>query len=120
MKVDMEDIPSNFDDYPRTIQEILYKVKEVCEVHEPSLYYIVEQLWKEWLAFIFGTHVFDELMKVQEEEVPIWAAALHYTASKWVSEIEPMEEIMTYYGILPEELSKVEVICKKISANYSR
>lgn len=118
LKVDIEDVPSSFHDYPRPIQEILNNVQQTCEVHEPSLSYFVDHLWKEWLAFVFGTSIYHELHKIQEEDIPFWCAALHATAVQWMTGDRRDEEIMAYYGVLQEEQAKVQSLCQMIQTTF--
>lgn len=118
VKIDLESVPSSFEDQPRLIQFILYRVQEVCEVQAPGLSYFAEQVWKEYLAFTFGTQAYDGLLMLEEEEVPLWAAALHIVASEFMGGEESNEEIMVHYGLIEEDEKRWELLARSIRSAF--
>lgn len=118
VKIELESVPSNFEDQPRLIQFILYRVQEVCEVQSPGLSYFAEQVWKEYLAFTFGTQAYDGLLKLEEEEAPLWSAALHLVASELMGSGETDEDIMVHYGLIEEDSKRWELLARSIRSAF--
>ncbi|WP_159881122.1 hypothetical protein [Paenibacillus puerhi] len=96
---DIEDTPADFDRFPSQIQEIIARVQEISEIKHPALSYFAAQTWNEFLAYIYGTSAYRQMLRQEEACVDVWAAALHLTLLERVFEGGDKEELLELYGI---------------------
>lgn len=101
--VELEDTPADFDLFPGSITEIKDRIQEISEVSEPSLSYFAGQMWNEFLAYIYGTSVYYQILKQPDEALDTWAAALHYVLVKMMMQTPDIQEIHQMYGITSQE-----------------
>jgi hypothetical protein len=97
--VDVEDTPKSFEDFPSPINEIMDRFQEISHNNEPALAYFAQETWNEFLAFIYGTAQYRQMLRQEEECVDIWAAALHFVLLEKVFDGGMKDEIMDLYGI---------------------
>lgn len=97
--VDIEETPPSFEQFPPQINEIVARVQRISEVNNPALFYFAEQTWHEFLAFIYGTPVYDQLLSQEEQETDVWAAAFHWMLLESMFDTNGVEEIKELYGI---------------------
>ncbi|GAB7054980.1 MULTISPECIES: hypothetical protein [unclassified Paenibacillus] len=101
-EVDIEDTPAGFDQFPSQIQDIIHRVQEISETQHPALSYFAGETWNEFLAFIYGTSFYDQMLKQETDCVDVWAAALHLTLLEHLFEGGDKAEILEQYGITSE------------------
>ncbi|TVY11871.1 hypothetical protein [Paenibacillus cremeus] len=101
-EIEIEDTPSGFDEFPSQIQEIIKRVQEISETQHPALAYFAEETWNEFLAFIYGTSAYRQMLKQDSAYVDVWAAALHLTLLERVFDGGDKEELQELYGITGE------------------
>ncbi|NMO95282.1 hypothetical protein HII30_05710 [Paenibacillus lemnae] len=99
VSVDVEEIPLGPGDYPEVLQQILQRVAEKTEVHEPTLFYFAQELWSQFIMAIYGTSDYYSMLDNEEATLDIWAAALHDTVSESLKGVRDEEEIRSLYGI---------------------
>ncbi|SDD25824.1 hypothetical protein SAMN02799630_02883 [Paenibacillus sp. UNCCL117] len=96
---EIEDTPADFDRFPSQIQEIIARVQEISEIKHPALSYFASQTWNEFLAYIYGTSAYRQMLRQDEACVDVWAAALHLTLLERVFDGGDKEELLELYGI---------------------
>jgi len=111
-------VPARFDDFPRLIQYVAIRVQEVCEVNSPGLAFFAEQVWKEFLAFSFATAVYAELVKLEEEDVAVWAAGLHAVSSALMGGAGGYDETASCYGLTENDRRAWERACGRIRSVF--
>jgi hypothetical protein len=77
VEIDIAATPLDLGQYPARVQRVIDRIKDVSEIHHPNLTYFVEHTWKEFLAYIYGTSLYEPLERMDEEDIHVWAAALH-------------------------------------------
>jgi hypothetical protein len=97
--VDVEDTPKTFEDFPSPVNEIMERFQEISHNNEPALAYFAQETWNEFLAFIYGTGQYGQMLRQEQECVDIWAAALHFVLLEKVFDGGKKDEIMDLYGI---------------------
>lgn len=102
VEVDIEDTPAGFDQFPSQIQDIIHRVQEISETQHPALSYFAGETWNEFLAFIYGTSFYAQMLKQETACVDVWAAALHLTLLERLFEGGDKAEILEQYGITSE------------------
>jgi hypothetical protein len=102
VEVELEQTPLSFAEFPPQIHEILHRLQRISEVNEPALFYYAEQTWNEFLAFIYGTPTYAQLAELHEEQVDVWAGALHWILMNTVFATGDEQEIRELYGITAE------------------
>jgi hypothetical protein len=118
VRIDLEDVPSGFDDFPRLIQGVAVRVRDVCEGNWPGLADFAEQLWKAFLAHVFGTAVYAELVGLEEEEAAVWAAGLHAVANEWMGGPEDEADVLLSYGLTDRDRRAWKRVCRRIRAVF--
>ncbi|MBP1156624.1 MULTISPECIES: hypothetical protein [unclassified Paenibacillus] len=98
-EVHIEDTPAGFDQFPSQIQDIIHRVQEISETKHPALSYFAGETWHEFLAFIYGTSFYYQMLKQEAACVDVWAAALHLTLLEHLFEGGDKTEILDLYGI---------------------
>ncbi|CAG7647953.1 hypothetical protein ACFQI7_20815 [Paenibacillus allorhizosphaerae] len=101
-RIDIEETPVDFDQFPSQIQEIISRVREISETQHPALAYFAEETWNEFLAFIFGTSSYRQMLRQDAACVDVWACALHLTLLERVFDGGDKEELFELYGITSE------------------
>ncbi|MUG69086.1 hypothetical protein [Paenibacillus validus] len=99
---DIEDTPENFERFPSQIQDIIARVQEISEMNHPALAYFASEMWNEFLAYIYGTSAYRQMLRQDAACVDVWAAALHLTLLEHVFEGGDKAELMELYGITSE------------------
>jgi hypothetical protein len=97
--VEVEDTPKSFDDFPAPINEIMERFQEMSQTNQPALFYFAQETWNEFLAFIYGTAQYQQMLRQERDCVDIWAAALHFVLLEKVFHGGAKDEIMELYGI---------------------
>lgn len=118
--IEIDDTPLSLEQFPRLTQMPLLEVQEVCEIHSPGLAYFAEQIWFEYLSCIYGTALYDELVRMEDEEVQIWAAALHFIVMSMsgMSSDEEQLELLQHYGLRDRDWIAWEKKCDRIRAVF--
>ncbi|UUZ89487.1 hypothetical protein LJK87_25555 [Paenibacillus sp. P25] len=86
IEADIEETPAGFDQFPSQIQEIILRVQEISETQHPALSYFAQETWNEFLAFIYGSSAYRQMLLQDSACVDIWACALHLTLLERVFE----------------------------------
>jgi len=100
--VEVEETPADFDQFPSIIQEIIDTIQQVSQTNHPALAYFAQETWNEFLAFVYGTSQYRQLLRMDRGSVDAWAAALHLVLLERVFESGNKEEILELYGITSE------------------
>lgn len=105
---DIEETPSDFDQVPMQVKEIISRVQEISETKHPALSYFAEETWNEFLAFVYGTSTYRQMLKQDASCIDVWAAALHLTIQERLFDGGSKEEIFELYGITSDLLFQWE------------
>ncbi len=97
--IEIEDVPLTNDDFPVQASQVMERLAEQTEVHEPTLYYFAQELWGQFMMSIYGTSEYRKLMDGEDAQLDIWAGALHQMVSETLNGTRQEEETRTMYGI---------------------
>lgn len=97
--VQIEDVPTSFDEYPVPYQEVLLRVLKSGGASDVLLSEFAEQTWSEYVAYVFGTPAYLELLTEPMEAWDAWAAAFHYMLVKTSQGAADAGEIRELYSI---------------------
>lgn len=100
--LDIEDTPSGPDEFPWQIREMIARVQEISETTHPALSYFAQETWNEFLAFIYGTSTYAQLLRQEPGCVDVWASALHLMLLDKLFGGGNKEELLEMYGITSE------------------
>ncbi|WP_281889129.1 hypothetical protein [Paenibacillus sp. YYML68] len=100
--LDIEDTPPDYERFPSQIQEIVVRVQQISEMKHPALAYFAAETWNEFLAYIYGTSTYRQMLRQEPECVDVWAAALHLTLLERVFEGGDKAELLELYGVTDE------------------
>jgi hypothetical protein len=99
LQINIEQVPLELKQYPIQFITILNKLQKAAEINEPSLPYLAEQIWEQFLAYIYGTATYEQLLSLDEALADVWAAALHIVLSELMAGVVNEAEIQQLYGI---------------------
>lgn len=97
--VEIESVPLQNEDFPTQVSQVLERVAEQAEVHEPTLYYFAQELWWQFVMSIFGSDEYRKLLDGEDALLDIWAGALHQFVSESLNGNRQEEETRVMYGI---------------------
>ncbi|WP_084146955.1 hypothetical protein [Paenibacillus wynnii] len=97
--IEIDDIPLQSDDFPPQVVQVLERVAQQAEVHEPTIYYFAQELWGQFIMSIYGTADYRSLMSGEDVLLDIWAGALHQIISESLNGTRNEEETRNMYGI---------------------
>jgi len=104
IELDIAETPLDMIHYAPRIQEVMDRVRAVSEQEHPSLVFFADHMWKEFLAFIYGTSIYKSLIAMEEDETDVWAAALHNAVVESMNGNIHKEDVLDFYQI-PEGAS---------------
>jgi hypothetical protein len=102
LKINIEEIPLGLDQYPSTIELVLNKLRQVAEINEPSLVYLAEEIWEQFLTYIYGTPSYEKLVQGDQATIEVWASALNTMIVELMTGSVIESDIQDQYDI-PEE-----------------
>ncbi len=114
----VKDTPTAPDEFPFAVQEVPDRVREVCEVMNPSLAYFAEQAWSQFVAAVYGSEIYEEIAESTADDVRIWAAALHQAAVDAMAADSRPSEIRSYYQVIDEEVFQWEQVYRAIIETF--
>ncbi|MEB3100411.1 hypothetical protein [Ferviditalea candida] len=114
--LEIADTPLSLDHFPPNLLEIYRKVQQVSEIYHPALAYFAEHTWKEFLASIYGTSVYEQLKTLDSASLAVWAGALHAVVTETMLGEADEREIMQLYHIAPEFEAVWEQAVRKIKS----
>ncbi|MNO86177.1 hypothetical protein D3C76_775700 [compost metagenome] len=97
--VEIESVPLQTEDFPPQVSQVLERVAEQAEVHEPTLYYFAQELWGQFVMSIYGSEEYRKLLDGEDALLDIWAGALHQFVSESLNGSRQEEETRGMYGI---------------------
>ena len=97
--IEIEQVPLSPSDFPGEVKQILERLAEKTEIHEPTLYYFGQELWTQFLMAVYGTSDYRDMLDSDDATADIWAAALHDTISESLTGMRNEEDIRSLYGI---------------------
>lgn len=118
--VDVRDVPESMRDFPRQVQSVLQLVQDVCEAHAPGMSDFVERVWFEYLVSVYGTETYDRLVSLEDEDVPLWAAALHHVAADLTAGTETVESLFSHYFLDESDKPAWHRHCRAIRAAFGK
>lgn len=116
VEIDIADTPLQLEQYPSGVQRVIHRIKDVSEVHHPNLTYFVEHTWQEFLAYIYGTSLYAPLKQMSEDDVDIWAAALHQAVVETMTGTNDDETIIASYKLNTEQRKQVEHVYERVKS----
>ncbi|AIQ54457.1 hypothetical protein [Paenibacillus sp. FSL R7-0331] len=98
-QIEIEAVPLQNEDFPPQVAQVMERVAEQAEVHEPTLYYFAQELWGQFMMSIYGSGDYRKLLDGSDELLDIWAGALHQLVSESLNGTRQEEETRVMYGI---------------------
>jgi hypothetical protein len=102
LKVDINQVPLELEQYPEKIGLVLNMLQQVAEINEPSLSYFAEEIWEQFLAYIYATPAYEQLLHGDEVTIEVWASALHCLIGELMAGTINEVDIQSLYDI-PEQ-----------------
>ncbi|MFB7815384.1 hypothetical protein ACFC0X_14545 [Paenibacillus chitinolyticus] len=99
MVLRIEDTPLNLEEFPDRIREMVYRVQQISESEQPDFGFFAEQTWLEFLKTVYGTELYTSMSSCKEEEVDVWASALHTVLHESLFGSADREHMREQYGI---------------------
>jgi hypothetical protein len=102
LKLDVNEVPLELEEYPEKIRLVLSRLQKVAEMDEPSLSYFAEEIWEQFLAYIYATPAYEQLVHGDEQSIGVWASALHSLIGELMTGTIKEVDVQRMYEI-PEE-----------------
>jgi len=116
VEIDIEVTPLQLEDYPEGVQRVIHRIKEVSEIHHPNLTYFVEHTWQEFLAYIYGTSLYEPLRQMGIADIDVWAAALHQAVVETMTGSTDDETINSSYKLNADQYIQMEQAYERIKS----
>jgi hypothetical protein len=100
--IDVRLVPLELKEYPAIFIMILNKLQQVAEITEPSLAYFAEEIWEQFLAYIYGTTAYEHMQQGDAAFIEVWAAALHCLIGELMTGEINEADILKLYGVTEE------------------
>lgn len=98
-QIEIEAVPLQNDDFPPQVSQVMERVAEQTEVHEPTLYYFAQELWGQFIMSVYGSAEYRKLLEGEDALLDIWAGALHQMVSESLNGTRQEDETRVMYGI---------------------
>lgn len=116
VEIDITQTPLQLEQYPTGVQRIIQRIQEVSEVHHPNLTYFVEHTWQEFLAYIYGTSVYTPLQQLDNNDINVWAAALHQAVVETMTGVRDDDTVISSYELNEQQLDRMEQAYDRIKS----
>ncbi|WP_127586212.1 HEAT repeat domain-containing protein [Paenibacillus koleovorans] len=110
--VRVEETPLSYEEFPPQVNAIRERVQEANEVNQPALAYFVEQTWNDFLAFIYGTSIYKEMLDMDADSLDIWSAALHHMLQETMFAKSDERETRDMFGIADKQVKAWQKACQ--------
>jgi hypothetical protein len=97
--VEVERTPLGHEPFPEPLSSVWERVNQVAEVDDPTVSYFAQQTWQEFLTFAYGATVYRYLLASGEQELDVWACALHAAVAQAMYGSGNADELKDRYGI---------------------
>lgn len=99
IEVEIESVPLEPAEFPLPVIQILERVADKTETDEPNLFYFAQELWSQFMMGTYGTANYQLIVRGDDAELDIWAAALHQTVAETLEGAKEEESIRILYGV---------------------
>jgi hypothetical protein len=99
------EVPLAYDQFPQRVRSVAERVASELEPDEPGLIEFAAATWNDFLGFVYGTSVYEELLAIDDSAKDVWAAALHHTLQETVAGSADDESLSRRYR-LPESAAR--------------
>ncbi len=99
VEVEIDTVPLRPEDFPLQIVQILERVADQTEVHEPTLFYFAQELWIQYVMAVYGTRDYMSMLEENDSMTDIWAAALHMTVADSLGGSHDEEDTRSMYAV---------------------
>lgn len=106
MTLSIGETPLRYEQFPAAARNVLERTRKAMESDQPGLAELAETIWRDFLAFLYGSSVYDELSALDDTGTDVWAAALHYTVQETLLGRSDESDLSGLYGGLAEADSK--------------
>ncbi|MCI3923585.1 hypothetical protein MO973_25500 [Paenibacillus sp. TRM 82003] len=97
--VELERTPLSSDRFPEPLPLVSERVHQVAEVDDPTVSYFAKQTWDEFLSYAYGTALYRDMLGMGDQELDIWASALHAAVAQAMYGSAEAEQLKDRYGI---------------------
>lgn len=105
VQLTIEEVPASWNEYPLPVREVLRRALSACERKDPQMGPFIEQTWGEFLAYAYGTSLYDRLLATRTEDYDAWACAFHVTLLQASLGFAQEEEWLEIYGVTEGNMS---------------
>lgn len=99
VEIDVAAVPLKPEEFPLPIVQILERVADQTEVHEPTLFYFAQELWIQYVMAVYGTRDYHSMLEENDAMADIWAAALHMTVADSLGGSHDEENTRSMYAV---------------------
>lgn len=97
--VELERTPLSPEQFPEPLPFVSERAHQIAEVDDPTVSYFAKQTWEEFLSYAYGTALYRDMLGMSEQELDVWASALHAAVAQAMYGSGNAEEWKDRYGI---------------------
>ncbi|UVI28145.1 hypothetical protein [Paenibacillus spongiae] len=112
--LEIEETPLSMDDFPDVVNLVAERVESVTEVLDSTLPHFAKELWKECLQCLYGTTIYNMMVRDEEDTVDCFAAALHQTLELSLYGRSDDDQLRDTYGITDALRFRYEQACRAL------
>jgi len=114
VELEIERTPLSLDDFPAAVIKVAERVESATEVIDSTMPHFAKELWKDCLQCLYGTTVYDLMIKDDEETADCFSGALHQTLELSLYGRSDDDEIRDTYGITDALRFRYEQACRAL------
>lgn len=82
IRIKIEETPLDYASFPPHCKHPVEYVNTGIGTKDPSFSYFTQEIWYQYLKYIYGSTIYCELFQCNLQALDAWAAALHYIVGK--------------------------------------
>ncbi|MFD0713941.1 hypothetical protein [Paenibacillus sp. GCM10027626] len=114
VELEIEQTPLSLDDFPPAVVKVAERVEAATEVIDSTMPHFARELWKECLQCLYGTTVYNLIIKDDDATADCFSGALHQTLELSLYGRSDDDEIREIYGITDQLRFRYEQACRAL------
>jgi hypothetical protein len=115
LQCNIEYTPLQFNQFPVTVRRILNRVIEASEQSYASIGFFAEEIWQDFVSYIYATSLYQQLSAESQNAIDTWASVLHSLVLESLQIPVDYDDLTELYSVNPihdEEWRKSYILLK--------
>lgn len=97
----IEQTPLQFNQFPTAVRRVLNRVIEISEISYASIGFFADEIWMGFISCIYGTPLYEQIIRENEQNINKWACVLHQLALESLQIEVDYPSMEEWYGFQP-------------------